>query len=338
MIFSNLSIESVAVELPRQIVTSASLEDRLGPAIRRLKLPPKPITLLTGIETRRFWEPGLALHEVAARAGARALEEAGVPPEKVGLLINTSVSREFLEPSTAALVHGLLGLPTDCRNFDVANACLGFFDGISLGGQLIESGAVDYVLVVNGESAEHIVERTIERLLRPETTSQDFWAQFATLTLGSGAVAMVLGHRSKSRTGHRVEGVVTRADSQASNFCRGTSEEMITDSTSLLKSGVELARCTWAHAMAQLHDWSVPAFEQFICHQVGKMHMQAISDALALPPERCVVTYPFLGNVGPAAVPITLAHALAEGKLLPGDRAALMGIGSGLNVSMMAVT
>ena len=66
--------------------------------------------------------------------------------------------------------------------------------------------------------------------------------------------------------------------------------------------------------------------------------MQAISDALALPPDRCVATYPFLGNVGPAAVPITLAHAVAEGKLLPGDRAALMGIGSGLNVSMMAVT
>src|SRR5262245_12693307 len=127
MKFTNLSIESVAVELPRKVITSAELEERLAPVIRRLKLPPKPISLLTGIETRRFWEPGLALHEVAARAGSRALELAAVPPERVGLLINTSVSREFLEPSTAALVHGILGLPTDCRNFDVANACLGFF-------------------------------------------------------------------------------------------------------------------------------------------------------------------------------------------------------------------
>ena len=278
------------------------------------------------------------MHEFAARAGARALEMAGIAKNRVGLLISTSVSREFLEPSTASMVHGVLGLSASCRNFDVANACLGFMDGIALGGQLIESEAVDYVLVVDGESAGPIVERTVERLLRPEATSADFWGQFATLTLGSAAVAMVLGHKRRSRTGHRVEGLVTQADSSASHLCRGTAEEMVTDAIKLLKSGVELARRTWQQAVEQLPGWSVEAFQQFICHQVGKAHMEAISQALALPPIRCALTYPFLGNVGPAAVPITLAHAAEQGHLLPGDRAALMGIGSGLNVSMMAVT
>lgn len=337
MIFSNLSIESIAVEFPPQSVSSAELEERLAPAIRRLKLPAHPIELLTGIQSRRFWGPNTSVHDVAADAGRRALAMAGIRADQVGVLISTAVSREFLEPSTASVVHGLLSLPPECRNFDVANACLGFLDGITLAGQMIEAGVVDYALIVNGESAAPIVDRTINRLLRPEATTADFWNQFATLTLGSAAVAMVLTHPKRSRTSHRVEGFVTRADTSSSHLCRGTADEMVTDSVQLLKAGVELARQTWAVATEQLPGWSAEQFQQFICHQVGGAHMSAITSALGIPLERCMITYPYLGNVGPAAVPISLALASEQGALKVGDRAALMGIGSGLNVTMMAV-
>lgn len=337
MRFSNLSIESIAYERPPVAVSSVAMEEHLGPAIRRLRLPSNPIRLLTQIESRYFWNRGTAIHDVAARAGGRALELAGVRPDQVGVLLSTSVSREFLEPSTASIVHGLLGLPPTCRNFDLANACLGFLDGIGVAGQLIEAGVVDYALVVNGESSGPIVERTVERLLRPEATSQDFWNQFATLTLGSAAVAMVLGHARNSRTGHRVQGMVTRADTASSHLCRATADEMVTDSTRLLKAGVELARRTWLQAAEVLPDWRVPAFSAFVNHQVGGAHMRAITEALHVPLDRCQLTYPTWGNVGPAAVPMSLAQAAEEGRLREGERAALMGIGSGLNVTMMAV-
>lgn len=59
-------------------------------------------------------------------AAEKALLEANVDRLRVGLLVNTSVSRDYLEPSTASIVSGNLGLPEHCQNFDVANACLAF--------------------------------------------------------------------------------------------------------------------------------------------------------------------------------------------------------------------
>jgi 3-oxoacyl-[acyl-carrier-protein] synthase-3 len=59
-------------------------------------------------------------------------------------------------------------------------------------------------------------------------------------------------------------------------------------------------------------------------------------DSLGLPVERDSVTFPWLGNTGSAALPISTAHATAEGQFHPGNRVALLGIGSGINCIMLA--
>lgn len=338
MRFQNVAIEAVTAELAPERVKSAALEDRLNGALGRWRLPPKPIELLTGIEERAFWPPGTAIADVAARVGRRALDAAGVAAAEVGLLVNTSVSKEFLEPSVASLVHGQLGLGADCRNFDVANACLGFLSGIELAGQLIEGGVVDYALLVDAESSRPVIETTLGRLAGPGATAEEFWSNFATLTLGSGAVAMVLGRADRSRTTHRVHGSVALADTSQYDLCVGSFEGMVTDSTRLLKAGVELARRTWARAAAELPRWSVAGIDQYLVHQVGRPHLAALSEALGIPPDRCFASYPRHGNVGPAAIPLTLLLAEQAGRVRPGDHLALMGIGSGLNVAMMSVS
>jgi 3-oxoacyl-[acyl-carrier-protein] synthase-3 len=338
MRFNNVSIESIAYERAPLRVSSASIEDRLHPAMSRMRLPPHPIELLTGIQERGFWEPGTPVHEVATRAGRRAMTLAGVERQQIGLLVSTSVSKDFLEPSMACLAHGALGLSPSCRNFDIANACLGFMNGVEVAGQMIEAGLVDYALIVDGENSGDIVENTLRRLLAPDATSQDFWDNFATLTLGSAAVAMVLGRADRSRTSHRVNGSVGLADTDNNRLCIGTSERMVTDSTKLLKAGVALARRTWVRAAEELPGWNAAQIDQYICHQVGKAHLTALCDALSIPFARCFPTYMTFGNVGPAAVPLTLALAEEAGRVRPGDHVALMGIGSGLNVSMMSVT
>ena len=221
---------------------------------------------------------------------------------------------------------------------DFANACLGFMNGVEVAGQMIEAGLVDYALIVDGENSGDIVENTLRRLLAPDATSQDFWDNFATLTLGSAAVAMVLGRADRSRTSHRVNGSVGLADTDNNRLCIGTSERMVTDSTKLLKAGVALARRTWVRAAEELPGWNAAQIDQYICHQVGKAHLTALCDALSIPFARCFPTYMTFGNVGPAAVPLTLALAEEAGRVRPGDHVALMGIGSGLNVSMMSVT
>jgi 3-oxoacyl-[acyl-carrier-protein] synthase-3 len=336
--FSNVAIEAVAYELPPVSVTSAQLEERLRTAMLRLKIPPRPIEALTGIAERRFWDTGTRVHDVAARVARRALSAALVPPRAIGLLINTSVCKDYLEPSMASLVHGDLGLPPECGNFDIANACLGFLNGIEVAGRMIEAGQIDYALIVDGESSGHIVDTTIRRLLEPGATAKDFWDNFATLTLGSAAVAMVLAHAGLSRTSHRVNGSVSLCDTTQNRLCLGTAERMVTESTRLLKAGVDLAARTFRVATGVHPRWSAQTIDQFICHQVGRPHMTAIAQALGIDLAKCFPSYPFHGNVGPAAVPLTLALAEEAGRVKEGDHVALMGIGSGLNVTMMSVT
>ena len=338
MRFRNVAIEAVSYELPPLKVTSSELEHRLNGTTARLKLPLRAIEPLTGIAERRFWDPGTLVSDVAASVARKALRAAGIEGERIGVLINTSVSKDYLEPSMASLVHGDLGLPPECLNFDIANACLGFLNGIEVAGRMIEEGLVDYALLVDGESAGEIVESTIKRMAGLDVTAKDFWDNFATLTLGSVAVAMVMTHTRLSRTGHRVNGSVTLADTSQNRLCLGTSDWMVTQSARLLKAGVELALKTWKVAAAQMPGWATESISHFICHQVGKPHLTALCDALGIDHQKCFLTFPEHGNVGPAAVPLTLALADEAGHIRQGDHVALMGIGSGLNVTMMSIT
>ena len=69
--------------------------------------------------------------------------DAGVDRSRVGLLVNTSVSRDYLEPSTASIVSGNLGLNDNCLNFDIANACLAFLSGMDVASRMLERGEID---------------------------------------------------------------------------------------------------------------------------------------------------------------------------------------------------
>ncbi len=166
-----------AVEAPT-IMSSAAFDERLQHTYDRVGLQPGMLEKLAGVKERRWWPadvsfadaaaPGMleklagvkerrwwpadvSFADAAAMAGAKALAEAGITPAQIGVMINTSVCREHLEPSTAVVVHHQLGLPTSCMNFDLANACLGFVNGIQLAGTMIDSGQADYALLVDAE-------------------------------------------------------------------------------------------------------------------------------------------------------------------------------------------
>lgn len=338
MHFSQVSVLGLAhVDAPHRI-PSADIEDRLSEVSLRIGGDTRILTQLTGIVARRYWDEGVRPSEVAAEAGERALADASISRDRVGVVVSTSVCKDFIEPAVAAFVHQRLGLPPDCRNFDVGNACLAFLDGIHIVGSMIERGDVDFGLIVDGESARAPTEATIKRLLEPGCAAQTYRDNFATLTLGSGAVAMVLG-RSELAPGHqrrRVVGGVSLAATQHVNLCRGTAEEMTTDAGSLLVAGIELARRTYAKAQREL-GWSRTALQEIVLHQVSATHTQKLCEALELDPEKVYPLYREFGNIGPASIPIALSKAREEGRLSPGKRVGLLGIGSGLNCSMMEI-
>lgn len=336
MLFKNVVIQSLAAIEPPVKVTSKELSDRLAPTLKRLGVRHNLLEEISGIGARRFWENGTQPSDAATMAAEKAIEEAGIDRSRIGVIINTSVCRDYLEPSTACIVHGNLGLDERCMNFDVGNACLAFLNGMDIAARMIEREELEYALIVDGESSRPITEATIERMLDPEMGEEQFRSEFASLTLGSGSVAMIMTHCKLAPGGHRYLGGVSRAATKFNKLCRGQMDQMVTDTRTLLTEGLRLAGDTFSAARVAL-GWVASELDQFVIHQVSKVHTESLVQLLGLDPKKVHAIYPEMGNIGPASVPMVLAKAVELGKIKSGDRVALLGIGSGLNCSMAEV-
>ncbi len=342
MLYSRVCLSAFGYQLPPVELSSAEIEERLAPVYERLRLPAGRLELMTGIRTRRFWEPGTRPSQGAVQAGQKALAASGVDRDTIGCLVFTSVSRDMMEPATAAFVHRGLELPERCQIFDISNACLGFLNGMIVLANMIELGQVEAGLVVAGETAEDLLASTIEHMVRDRSlTRKTIKPLFASLTIGSGAVALVMRRRESGETGQLLRGGACRAHTDHNDLCQGgqNAEQgtlMSTDSEVLLEKGVETAAHCWQDFCTELA-WQPESVDRFFCHQVGRAHAQLLFDRLQLDPAKNFETLPMLGNVGSVSAPITLAMGIEQGKLGPGERAAVLGIGSGINSLMLGI-
>ncbi|MFZ9482332.1 MAG: 3-oxoacyl-ACP synthase III [Ilumatobacteraceae bacterium] len=321
-----------AVEAP-VVVTSAEIDEQLAETFRRNGVRPGLLADVAGIVERRWWDDSTTFADAAAMAGRAALAKSGIDASQIGLLISTSVCKDRLEPSMACEVHDQLGLGSNCLNFDLGNACLGFMNAMHVAAMMIDTGHVDYALIVDGEGSRDTQRRTIERLSSPSTTTADVFAEFASLTLGSGAAAMVLGRTDRHPDAHKVVGGIARAATQHHRLCVGTLDRMTTDTAGLLTAGLDLAREAWDELLAD-PSWSGAA-ARYVLHQVSKVHTSMLTDRLGIDIARVPLSYPLYGNIGPAAVPFTLARH--QDQIQRGERVFCMGIGSGLNTSLTEI-
>ena len=331
--YTNAAMLAVTTVDATRVVTSAELDEMLAGTLQRVGLRPGLLAQRAGIRERRWWADGVSFLDGAATAAGKAIGESGVDPASIGLMVNTSVSRTHLEPATAVGLHHAIGLSSACQNFDITNACLGFVNGMELAAAMIDGGFVEYALVVDGEDARPVQEATLARLSRPDTTARDVMRQFATLTLGSGAAAMVLGRADAHPEGHRVVASVSRAGTEHHALCTGDNGLMETDLRGLLEAGMDLSGALWADATREF-DWD-RGMDRYIIHQVSQVHTEALCVRLGIDPTRVPRTFPDRGNIGPVSVPYTLATQADD--LTDGDRVLLMGIGSGLNASVLEI-
>ena len=325
-----LSVASV--DAPN-IVTSNWIDEQLAEVYQRNGLRAGLLAGLAGVEERRWWDVDVSFSDAAALAGQLAIEKAGIDPSQIGVLISTSVCKEYLEPSVACLVHDRLKLSSSCLNFDIGNACLGFVNAMHLAATMIDSGSVEYVLIVDGEGSRHTQEATLERLRQPDSTALDVFSEFASLTLGSGAAAMVMASSNRHPETHRLIGGMARAATEHNSLCVGDLERMTTDTHGLLVAGLDLAEEAWTDALVDF-DWST-GIDWYILHQVSKVHTTMLCDRLGLDSTKAPITFPHFGNIGPAAIPITLASV--QDKIKTGERVLCLGIGSGLNTSALEI-
>ena len=127
---------------------------------------------------------------------------------------------------------------------------------------------------------------------------------------------------------------MARAGTEHHTLCIGDLEKMTTDTKRLLEAGLDLAQHA-REAASFGFEWP-GAVDRFIIHQVSSVHTKLICERLGIDPALVPLTYPKFGNVGPAAIPITLAGVQHE--LLAGQRIVCLGIGSGLNTSLTEIT
>jgi 3-oxoacyl-[acyl-carrier-protein] synthase-3 len=209
----------------------------------------------------------------------------------------------------------------------------------------IELGQIRAGLVVACESSRRINEFEIAALLA-DPTMERFRASLTTLTGGSGAAAVLVTDGSFGEGDRRmVLGGVQRAAPEHFALCRWgvrrsgptTVEEYAqTDSIGILEHGGEIMRQTWSALLEEM-GWQVADVDRMIAHQIGRAHRETMLRLFEMREDQDYATYPFLGNMGTVALPMTAALAEERGFLEPGQNVGLLGVGSGLNSLMLGV-
>jgi 3-oxoacyl-[acyl-carrier-protein] synthase-3 len=346
MRYQHVCLESLGYALPDEIITSDDIERHLEPLYRRLKLPEGRLELMSGIRERRLWTRDTKPSDKSIESGKKAIAAAGIDPREISCLIHGSVCRDQLEPATACRVHHALGLPENCLVYDVSNACLGLLNGILQVANLIELGQIRAGLVVGTEDSRSLLESTIHALNSDQSLTRDsVKPAFASLTIGSASAAVLLVHEEWSRTGNHLVAAAARAHTAYHELCAGGHEVspggqsqilMQTDSEQLLAEGLATGTATFEQFMAA-SGWNRDTINKTICHQVGGTHRKLMLQSLGLTAERDYATFPWLGNTGSVALPMTLALAIENGFISQQQHVALLGIGSGINCLMLAV-
>jgi 3-oxoacyl-[acyl-carrier-protein] synthase-3 len=330
MQYQHVCIEGMGYYIPDHVVTSDWIEDQLEPLYQALRVSKGRIERLTKIRERRWFDEGVAVSDAATWAAEKALADAGVERSKVQFLVNTSVCRDYIEPSTATIVHANLDLAATATNFDLSNACLGFLNGMTVAANMIELGQIDTALVVSAESVREGQLRTIERLLERPPDRATFRENLASFTLGSGAMAMVLTHADVSRTGKRMLGGYTYAQTQHNGLCVAQPTWMHTDSPKLLREGLRVIALAWEGFQQEL-GWTNDMVDRFFTHQVSEKQRIMGIEMLGLPQGIDYPTLINLGNIASVSCPLCMAMARDDGFLQDGQRVAMIGVGSGIN-------
>jgi 3-oxoacyl-[acyl-carrier-protein] synthase III len=343
MKYQNTALLGLASHLPSKVVSSDDIESQLARVYGELKLPQGRLELMTGIKERRVWPRGTRPSDLATAAAEKLFHEKVIKREEVDLLIFASVCRDFLEPSSASVVHANLGLPEKAMIFDLSNACLGVINAIVVASEMIERGSIKKALIVSGENGGPLLEETIDQLHKKldqgELNRKSIKKYIANLTIGSAATAVFLGRADEAKENNSalalLDHAVVKTDSSANILCQGDGSPhglmMETDSEKLMEKGVALADATWREFKKE-SGWLESDLGWVLTHQVGKAHEELTLRTLNCFEVPTYRTYPHYGNTGSSALPLTLERLLANPTQGPKaqDRVALMGIGSGL--------
>ena len=297
--------------LPRNIVTNDDLAQRMDTSDEWIRSR-------TGIRQRHIAEAGETSSSLALEASKAAIASAGIAAQDIDLIILATSTPDYIFPSTACLLQAKLGIK-GCPAFDLQAVCSGFVYALATADLFIRSGQHRCALVVGAEVFSRILD----------------WNDRGTCVLfGDGAGAVILRADDKPgvmASALHADGSYADILSVPGQVCGGkaTGDPFLRmDGPAVFKFAVrvldEVARETLAKCAQQVEDidWLIP-------HQANLRILESTAKRLHLPPDKLIVTVDSHGNTSAASVPLALDLAIRDGRIKPGHKVMLQGVGGG---------
>ena len=313
--------------LPDKVVTNADME-------RLVETTDEWIFSRTGIRERRMVAEGQATSDLGAEASRRAIENAGLTPQDITLIICCTITPDHVFPSTACMIQNKIGA-SNTGGFDLSAACAGFVYGLIMGARMVEADPRQTVLVVGAETLTRVT---------------DFTDRSSCILFGDGAGAAVL--RATQDDGRGIMASEYGIDGSGADFMKlpaggsamPASEETVRQGLHYMKIA---GRETFRFAVVKMADLvkaalidSGLAMEDvalIVPHQVNSRILQAAAERMGIGMDKIYTNIDRVGNTSAASVPIALDEAARAGKIKRGDVIVLVAFGGGLSWSSAVI-
>jgi 3-oxoacyl-[acyl-carrier-protein] synthase-3 len=305
-------VRSVGAYLPARVLTNDELA-------KTVDTSDEWIQQRTGIKQRHIAAEGENTSDLAAAAGRRALENAGLTPDDIDLIIVATTTPDMTFPATAAVVQQKLGMHHGAA-FDIQAVCSGFVYAVATADSYLKNNLAKRVLVIGAETASRILD----------------WNDRATCVLfgdGAGAAVMELGKGDQERgvlatalrsDGHHWNKLYTDggvSSTQSMGHIRMEGREVFKHAVGMITDVV--------HDVFEKTGYGVDDLDWFVPHQANKRIIDGAGQKLGVPPEKVIVTVDRHANTSAASVPLALNTAVADGRIKRGDLVMIEAMGGG---------
>jgi 3-oxoacyl-[acyl-carrier-protein] synthase-3 len=282
----------------------------------------------TGIRERHIADASIATSDMAIAAAKVALEKRGIAASEVGVIILCSVTPDTMFPSTACIVQHALGA-TGAWGFDLVAACSGFLYGLTVGANLVASGAHRYVLVLGADTMSRII---------------DYTDRSTCILFGDGGGAFLLEPSEDAASEGGYIGHLNEIDGAGAPFLNmpaggsrlpASAETVAKRQHYVKQEGQQVFKyavkkmADLSEALLAKHGVSAADVKLLIPHQANRRIITATAERLGMPLERVMINLDKYGNTTAATIPLATNDAIMEGRLKKGDLVLFAAVGAG---------
>ena len=309
--------------LPKRVMSNRELESLVDTS-------DEWIVQRTGIRQRYIAGEGETTASLGAAAARAALDNAGLTPDDIDLVLVATSTPDNTFPATAVDIQNRLGM-THGYAFDMQAVCTGFVYAMATADAHLRAGLAKRALVIGAETFSRILD------WEDRTTCVLFGDGAGALVLeasegeGTNADRGILTAHLRSDGSHKEKLYVDGGPSSTGTVghLRMEGREVFKHAVGMITDVIEAAFASTGTTADDL-DWLVP-------HQANRRIIDGSAKKLAIPLEKVVVTVDQHGNTSAASIPLALSVALADGRIKKGDLVMLEAMGGGFTWGAMLV-